>query len=139
MRGIKNIRLKNYNYSSNGYYFLTICTNYRKRYLTGQNKNVVAQFIEQFPFKITGVGVDYYKIMPTHIHIIFILEECPFKLGEIVRRFKATTSKLVGIQLWQPNYFEHIIRNERALHKIREYIQNNPMVENIKFEQFYEK
>jgi len=29
-------------------------------------------------------------------------------------------------RLWQPNYYEHIIRNESALNKIREYIMNNP-------------
>jgi len=41
--------------------------------------------------------------------------------------------------LWQPNYFEHIIRNENALAKIREYIQNNPDVLKIKFEEFYKQ
>uniref|UniRef100_A0A7C4TFR8 Transposase n=1 Tax=candidate division WOR-3 bacterium TaxID=2052148 RepID=A0A7C4TFR8_UNCW3 len=138
MKGIKNIRLKNYNYTSNGYYFITICTNYRRPYLIGQTKNVVAQFIEQIPSKMTGVNIDYYKIMPTHLHIILILEECKLKLGEIVRRIKATTSKQTGIHLWQPNYYEHVIRNEIALKKIREYIENNPLAEKIKFEQFYE-
>jgi len=130
--------LKNYNYTSNGYYFITICTNYRRPYLIGQTKNVVAQFIEQIPSKMTGVNIDYYKIMPTHLHIILILEECKLKLGEIVRRIKATTSKQTGIHLWQPNYYEHVIRNEIALKKIREYIENNPLAEKIKFEQFYE-
>ena len=130
--------MKNYNYTSNGYYFITICTNYRRPYLIGQTKNVVAQFIEQIPSKMTGVNIDYYKIMPTHLHIILILEECKLKLGEIVRRIKATTSKQTGIHLWQPNYYEHVIRNEIALKKIREYIENNPLAEKIKFEQFYE-
>ncbi|GAG65807.1 unnamed protein product [marine sediment metagenome] len=138
MRTIKNIRLKNYDYTSNGYYFITICTNYQKPYLTGQIRNVVAQFIEQISSKIGGVSVDYYYIIPTHLHIVLILEESELKLGEIVRRLKATTSKKTGIKLWQPNYYEHVIRNEKALRKIREYIQNNPLAAKIKFEQFYE-
>jgi len=60
MRAIKNIRLKDYDYSSNGFYFITICTNYRKRYLVGENKELVAQSIEQLPYKINGVKLDYY-------------------------------------------------------------------------------
>ena len=75
--------------------------------------------------------------MPTHIHLILILEQCEFKLGEVVRRLKAVTSKQSGIKLWQPNYYEHVIRNERALGKIREYIINNPLAERIEFTQFY--
>jgi putative transposase len=59
-------------------------------------------------------------------------------LGEIVRRFKASTSKATGMKLWQPNYYEHVIRNERALFKIREYIKNNPLKEKTEFEQFYQ-
>ncbi len=139
MKGIKNIRLKDYDYRTDGYYFVTICTNYRKPYLVGRIKDVVAQFIEQIPQNITGLKVDYIIIMPTHLHIIFILEECKLKLGEVVRRLKAGTSKKAWIKLWQPNYYEHVIRNKNALNKIREYIQNNPLLEKIKFEQFYEK
>ena len=76
--------------------------------------------------------------MPTHLHIIIVLQECKLKLGEIVRRFKALTSKESGVKLWQPNYYEHVIRNEMALRKIREYIMNNPLAERIQVEQFYE-
>jgi len=138
MKRTKSIRLKEYDYQSNGYYFVTIGTNYRTPHLTGHPKNVVAQFIERISEKIRGVNVDYYTIMPTHLHIILVLHECEFKLGEVVRRLKAITSKQSGIKLWQPNYYEHVIRNERALSRIREYIVNNPLAERIQFEQFYE-
>jgi putative transposase len=138
MKRTKNIRLKEYDYASNGYYFVTICTNYRSPHLAGHTKNVVAQFIEHISEEISGVSTDYYVIMPTHLHIILILQECEFKLGEVVRRLKAVTSKQSGIKLWQPNYYEHVIRNETALNKIREYIKNNPLAERIQFEQFYE-
>ena len=40
--------------------------------------------------------------------------------------------------VWQRNYYEHVIRNEKALEKIREYIINNPEVERLKFEEFYD-
>lgn len=81
--------------------------------------------------------MDYYKIMPSHIHLIVILENCEFKLAKIVRRLKAEVTRQVGFRLWQPNYYEHVIRNELALAKIREYIQNNPLAEEIDLKRFY--
>jgi len=141
MRAIKNIRLRHYDYSSDGYYFVTICTDYLKPYLAGHTKFVVAQFIGQtFDGKyIPGITLDWNIIMPTHIHLILILEKCNSKLGEIIRRFKARTSKTIDFKIWQPNYYEHVIRNEAALNRIREYIQNNPRVIEIKFEEFYKE
>lgn len=54
-------------------------------------------------------------------------------LPEIVRAFKTFSSRHInlirnntGVPLWQRNYYEHIIRNEQELNKIREYIINNP-------------
>ena len=138
MRAIKNIRLKDYDYSLDGFYFVTICTNFRKPYLTGKNNETVLQCIEQLPRKISGVKLDYYQIMPSHIHLILILERCEIKLAEIVRRLKAEVTRQVGFRLWQPNYYEHVIRNELALAKIREYIQNNPLAEEIELKRFYE-
>jgi len=131
MRTVKNVRLKDFDYSADGFYFITICTNYRRPYLTGENREIVAQFIEQLPHKISGVKLDYYQILPSHIHLILVLEDCGIKIAEIVRRLKALTTKEVRFKLWQPNYYEHVIRDEKALAKVREYIQNNPLVERI--------
>jgi REP element-mobilizing transposase RayT len=55
-----------------------------------------------------------------------MLYEAKFNLGEIVRRIKARSSKMSGRTLWQPNYYEHIIRNEKKLEKIRSYIAGHP-------------
>jgi len=131
MRAIKSIRLKDYDYSSDGFYFITICTNYRKPYLIGRREEIVAKSIEQLACKINGVKADYYQIMPSHIHPILILEECQLRLSEIVRRLKAVTTKQVGFKLWQPNYYEHVIRGEKSLAKIRGYFQNNPLAERL--------
>ncbi len=136
MKAIKNIRLKHYDYSQNGYYFVTICTNYRRPYLAKLNSEIHGA-IKKLN-EIEGVKIDYYTILPSHVHLILILNECKIHLGEIVRRFKASSSKETGIKLWRPNYYEHVIRNEQALFKIREYIKSNPLKEKIEFEQFYE-
>jgi putative transposase len=137
MKTIKNIRLKHYDYSQNGYYFVTICTNYQRSYLP-KLRNNIRENIQNLN-EIDGVEIDYFIVMPTHIHMIVILQECKLTLGEIVRRFKASSSRKAGFKLWQPNYYEHVIRNEKALFKIREYIQNNPLKESIDLDQIYKR
>lgn len=136
MKAIKSIRLKHYDYSQDGYYFVTICTNYHYAYLSDLQEEVTESI--QKLNHIDGVTVDYFIVMSTHVHLIIILTECRLSLGEIIRRFKASASRETGIKLWQPNYYEHVIRNEKALFKIREYIQNNSLKEVIDLEQIYE-
>jgi len=81
-----------------------------------------------------GAVLDYHVIMPDHVHFIVGLFNGSVSLSEIVRRFKARSSKFAGQRLWQPNYYEHIIRSEKGLDKIREYIYFNPHVLEIDFE-----
>jgi REP element-mobilizing transposase RayT len=54
-------------------------------------------------------------------------------LGAIVRSFKSAAAKLInegrgapGHSVWQRNYYEHVVRNDRDLDRIREYIIRNP-------------
>ena len=54
-------------------------------------------------------------------------------IGRLVGAFKTVSTKRInqmdgtpGAKLWQRNYYEHIIRNDTELHRIREYITNNP-------------
>ena len=134
----KSIRLKNYDYSSNGFYFVTICTR-DNRPIIEEYKEKVDMTLLNLPERFSGLTIDYYSIMPTHVHVIFIFEDIKVSLGEIVRAFKALVSKITGEKnFWQRNYYEHVIRTHNVLSKIREYVQNNPLVERIKFEKFYE-
>ena len=136
MKAVKNIRLKHFDYAQDGYYFVTVCTNYHRPYMAKFGEKITKSI--QNLNEIDGVKVDFFVVMPTHIHLILVLSESKLSLGEIVRRLKAASSKQSGIRLWQPNYYEHVIRSEKALLKIREYIQNNPLKEQIDFETIYE-
>jgi putative transposase len=134
----KEIRLKDYDYSSNGYYFVTICTNNKQPFIKKHRKEIERTLLS-LPVKFPGLTLDYYCLMSTHLHIILILDKVKVTLSQIVRAFKALITKITREKsLWQRNYYEHVIRTEQALSKIREYIQNNPLAERIKFEQFYE-
>lgn len=59
---------------------------------------------------------------------------CPFALGDVVRAFKSLSTVAVnrvlrrrGVQLWQRNYYEHIVRNGDDLDNIRRYVFDNPL------------
>lgn len=136
MRGRKDIRLKQYDYKSDGYYFVTPVTKLRKNAFFGKEL-MVENELRDVINKCEGVSLDYFVIMPNHAHIIFILKNSNLHLGEIVRRFKAKVSHAFGESVWQWNYYEHVIRNELALNKIREYIINNPQELLLEFDQFY--
>jgi REP element-mobilizing transposase RayT len=96
-----------------------------------------------------NVAVDEFVVMPNHLHGLLELEafrrgvlhtpsekfHSPAQtLGAIVRGFKSATTKRInevcqapGAVVWQRNYFEHVVRNDSELQKIREYIANNPL------------
>jgi len=88
--------------------------------------------------------LDYYKIMPEHLHFILVLYGAKLPLCRYIQDFKAKTTleiKKNGFSekiFWQPNYYEHIIRNETVLDKIRLYIENNPTAEKIEWDTIYE-
>ncbi len=176
----RSIRLKGYDYTQPGAYFITICTRERA-HLFG---HVVDGLLELSPygaivreewFKTAIVRPyvrlydDEFVVMPNHVHgIIWIvgdavgttdvvtlgrgaaaLRPCnhddhgmtsdaatnvaPRSLGAIIRGFKSAVTKRINIArqspggvVWQRNYYERIIRNDRALHAIRRYIAQNP-------------
>jgi REP element-mobilizing transposase RayT len=132
----KDIGLKSYDYRSNGYYFITICT-YRGKPYIKKYEEIIEEILLSLPERFSGLTIDWYILMPTHLHMIFVFKETKKDLSEIIRAFKALVTRNIRIKLWQRNYYEHVIRNEDALLKIREYIQNNPLTEKIRFEEFY--
>lgn len=154
-----SLRIKNYNYSLPGAYFITICT-YRKENIFGYiidgkielnvlGKITVREWLKTFQIR-KNIQLDEYVIMPNHFHGIIILTDngggvlqyaptnefrSPSQtIGSIIRSFKSAVTRQIKrldypffYSVWQRNYYEHIIRNERELNRIREYMQNNPL------------
>ncbi len=150
-------RLKDYDYSHPGAYFITICT--KKRHcLFGEIQNeemkvndygeIVRQTWLDLPQHYPNVQLNAFVIMPNHIHGIVFLEDVGaglkpaptgfqdkhHHLSEIIRAFKTFSAKrinklrnMAGKSGWQRNYYEHVIRRDESLAKIREYIENNPL------------
>jgi REP element-mobilizing transposase RayT len=77
--------------------------------------------------------------MPNHVHFIVDILETghlwagaptgakTITIAKIVNSLKTITSKQIGYSIWQRNYYEHIIRNEKELYRIIEYIEYNPI------------
>jgi hypothetical protein len=99
---------------------------------------VVERILLSLPERFSGLRIDWYILMSTHLHVIFLFDGMKDGLPELVRTFKALVTRNTGVKFWQRNYYEHVIRNETTLFKIREYVENNPLAERIRFEEFYE-
>ena len=71
----RSIRLKEYDYSQKGAYFITICTLNRQSYFLTypELKGIVRQQWEKLPERFTNLLLDEFTIMPNHIHGIFIV------------------------------------------------------------------
>ena len=152
----KNIRLKYYDYSLEGYYFITICTKNRVEMLGNINVGVALQgdpkiklsiegiivnkYIEECNKKLRDVLIDEYIIMPNHVHLIIILKNgaprtAPPTIPKIINSLKSIITKEIGYSIWQRNYYEHVIRDEKEYLLIKQYIINNPY--NWKDDKYY--
>ncbi|MEA5551501.1 transposase [Anabaena cylindrica UHCC 0172] len=150
----RSIRLRGYDYSQPGSYFVTICTQDHECFLGDlvnedikfMVRGVIAyQFWLQIPNHFPNVELDEFVVMPNHIHGIIVItdkfrgreQEGELKkpnLGQIIAYYKYQTTKIInqiddtpGIRLWQRNYYERIIRNQNALYIAQQYILANPL------------
>jgi len=153
MRERKSNRLRDYDYSQDGYYFVTICTRDRKEFFgkvkqgmmnLSQYGEIVDRCWHDLPKHYLNCLLDLFVTMPNHVHGIIVIDNKnivgnglkPFPthgLSEIIRGFKTFSSRTIneiikgGIKLqWQKSFYDHVIRNEKSLHNLREYIINNP-------------
>ena len=175
----RSIRLKGYDYTRAGAYFVTLCTQDRAcvfgSVANGEmrpneyGREVAGCWLwlaERYPY----VTLDEWVVMPNHVHGIIVITDgndraggsdggrggsrtaptgprnaptgsvgqpaVPMKrkpLGRLIGAFKTVSTKHVneirstpGAKLWQRNYYDHVIRDDLSLRRIREYIANNP-------------
>jgi len=145
----KNIRLSGYDYSAEGYYFITLCVKDKHEMLgkvvgdaplrvpyceLSEHGIFVDDQIQKTNRVYPHVSIDKYIIMPNHIHMIFVIKDgtrggaSPTKatLPQIVQSIKSMTTKQFGFNMWQRSYYDHIIRNEADYLRIWQYIDENP-------------
>ncbi len=150
----KSIRLRNYNYSQPGAYFITICSHNRALLfgevvdgvmVLNELGRIATQSWKGMEQHYDYISLDEWVVMPNHFHGILVINArrggsraAPTPkikpLGQLVGAFKTISTKQInqlrhtpGAKVWQRNYYEHIIRNDTDLAQIREYIANNPL------------
>ena len=145
----KQNRLPDYDYSTPGAYFITICTANRAKIfwntvgaaISRPNRlplsavgQIVEQGIKQIPLHYPNISIDKYCIMPDHVHLI--LHICLPEDGRliaaptvstVVGQMKRWISKQIGHPIWQKSFYDHGIRNQRDYDEIWTYIENNPL------------
>ncbi|MCF7814891.1 MAG: transposase [Candidatus Cloacimonetes bacterium] len=170
---IPSARLSSWDYSNNGYYYITICTKNRICYL-GDIKDIPVSNKSKPKMKLSKIGeitrkywleipehfpfilLDEFIVMPNHFHGILIIDNPvetpkldvstgkksktendginpkwkPGTLGVIINQYKRICTinarKINPDFAWQSRFCDHIIRNEKSLYNIRNYIRMNP-------------
>ncbi len=147
----KHLRLREYDYSAPGAYFVTICVKPRRN-MFWDNQNVGAAIsrpqdviltsvgrlvddaIRQIPLHYPHISVDKYCIMLDHIHMIIHIHAdgngrqiAAPTLSAVVGHLKRYVSKQIGVSIWQKSFIERVIRNEKGYDEVWRYIDNNPI------------
>jgi REP element-mobilizing transposase RayT len=152
MKNRKPNRLPSYDYSSHGYYFLTICTDNRIKYFGDVLNNkmilnncgkIANDYWKNIPNIYAEIEIDQFIVMPNHVHGILIIKNgtgrCPVPteetryglISKIIGAYKSiTTRKIQKISnnkfLWQRSFYDHVIRDDNDMLRIQQYIVNNP-------------
>ena len=133
-------RIPGYDYSTENYYFITICTQGKECIFgTIEKKNAFGEIAEAELFGIdahyTGVRVDQAIVMPNHIHAIIAIG-CENRniqypsLNTVVGQYKAGVTRRIRQVMpekvvWQRSYHDHIIRSRAEYEQIWQYIGSN--------------
>jgi len=177
----RSIRLRGYDYTQVGAYFVTLCT-WQRECLFGEvvegvmrlspTGRIIEVEWQRLGYHFPHIRLDAFVVMPNHLHGIIIVNDLvgatrhaqdgvregddrmqdqtrvggdgsPLpgmrsngppagSLGAMIGQFKSRATKRIWARLekdrtpvWQRNYYEHIIRDEADLRRIRDYIQNN--------------
>ena len=153
----KQIRIDNYDYSTPGAYFITVCTANREKCFWSECRGelsspaniplsnigiIVNNEIQKLNSVYDAIRVDKYCIMPDHIHFIISInadENGRTRRGElrspvsaptisrVMKQFKGSITKQVGQPIWQKSFYDHGIRNQQDYNEIWQYIENNPL------------
>ena len=148
----KHPRMKNYDYSENGFYFLTICVKEKDLSLCNiVGRDVpdapsilltdIGKTIEKHIFSINNaekVTVEKYVIMPDHVHLLLFVDNINGAsrtsrpthsiISRTVSGFKRLCSKEIGKNIWQTSFYDHVIRNETDYKTHYRYIEDNPIM-----------
>jgi len=131
----KKIHIPGFDYKGSGHtYFMTICA-YRKHqhFRNPDIADIVVQDLLYRCNQLNQINLYCYCLMPYHLHLLLSLNHTYKRsLQNWVADFKRLTTKLIHkntnikVQIWQRDFYEHIIRKEESLIQKAKYILDNP-------------
>lgn len=103
---------------------------------------IADKYINQLNNFYNNISVDKYVIMPDHIHLLISIQNgqsgtpVPTNgtiksddrnsvVGKFVSALKRFSNREYGENIWQPRYYDHIIRNQTDYNEVLEYINQN--------------
>lgn len=149
----KPLRLKTWDYSRDGIYFITICAKNRESIFGKISHISVGDGVLDVPIvHLSDIGkvverqilimdnvypnlsMDKFCIMPNHVHLLIALQggtsRTPSRTNEtipaLISTLKRYTNRECGSSIWHRSYYDHIIRNEQDFQRIWRYIDTNP-------------
>lgn len=146
----KTPRLKNYDYSGKGAYFVTVCVKNRLPLLSVVGRGdltpptfspcvelssvgeILDKHIRRIEMVYSGVTVDNYVIMPNHFHLLLSFKDCGGvraprpTISTIIRTLKTMVTREIGEAIFQTSFYDHIIRDEQDYFVRWKYIDENP-------------
>ena len=145
----KSIRIGDYDYSTPGTYFITVCTANREIIFWSDCRGelrspvnvplsevgmIVDKEINKMNTVYDAVRVEKYCIMPDHLHFIISINtdedgrtQFAPTISRVIKQFKGSITKQVGRPIWQKSFYDHGIRNQHDYNEIWQYIENNPL------------
>jgi len=144
-----SLRLKDYDYSREGAYFITTLA-YRRLFMFGEIDELDFSFTmtslgelvescwQDIPNHYPQVELDTFVVMPNHFHGILIINPNkgkPTHIGTIIGSFKSSVTRLarqnitdmeLDHPIWHRGYHDHIIRTHDDYLRISDYVANNP-------------
>ncbi len=127
-------RLKHFDYIGRHRYFVTLCTDHRKK-IFEENNDLVVEMINI----LAACGADRgfviwaYCFMPDHLHVLAEGAKETADLKKFLKDYKQKTGyaftkrKPGGDKLWQPGYYDHVLRESEDTDGVVRYILNNPV------------
>ena len=154
MKNRKSIRLKTFDYSSAGSYFVTSCVLNHHCYfgyiqdgkmIHNQYGEIALQQFKWLSDHYSFIDVKIFSVMPNHVHAIIDIKpnksgQASLSLSQLVGAYKTWVSAAIhklGLTefAWQRSFYDHVIRNLHSYENIVNYIINNPM--NWEKDRFY--
>lgn len=132
----KRTRMEGFDYASNNYYFVTICTCEKKCFFgqpAGLSRmgHIASECLKEIPEHFPEVAIDKWVVMPNHIHAIVVLTDNYANLSTVIGQYKSAVTKRIrafcpNVHVWQASFHDHVIRNQADYERIWIYIEGNP-------------